>query len=61
MLAKIGAWIPTILLVIILAFAAINGWGVESVVILGLLLIQALVFVIPWAAEVIGRKAGERN
>ena len=58
---KVAAWSPTLLLGVLIAFAVSQGLGIESVVVLALLLVQALVLVAPHVSQWVGRKIAERS
>lgn len=61
MIKKLRWWIPTLFLVLVLIVGVGLGAGVEPVAVAGILLVQALVFVVPYGARWVGGQLGARQ
>lgn len=57
----IWKWAPTVLLALLLAVSIGTGAGLEMAVVGALITLQALVIVLPIAADWVGQKVGERQ
>jgi len=61
MLRRVGRWTPSILLVVLLALGLSSGAGIETGVIVALLVVQVLVIGLPKAAHQLGVWYGARG
>lgn len=56
---KAGTWSPTLLLGVLIAFAVSQGLGIESLVVVALLAVQALILVAPHVSRWVGKRIGQ--
>lgn len=56
---KAATWSPTLLLGVMIAFAGSQGLGIESRVVVALLLIQALILAAPHVSRWVGERISQ--
>jgi hypothetical protein len=61
MLRRVGRWTPSILLAVLLALGLSSGAGIETGVIIALIVVQVLVIGLPKAAHQLGAWYGARG